>query len=184
MLKVVQWEISSEQLGCYLSKSTSGVSIYQLDGCNVLKCEASILPSLSEFWGEILRGFHFVLLELKTYTWQFLSLLGQKKKQPRAQHTKKRLPVYQQIRKQFWVLLLCCFHRVTMTAEQTTELTNSIEFNNLSVKGLLKEKLWQEGKYLQEKERESLKASVAAPRGTLAPCTHKLSLTDPPKGRL
>lgn len=71
-----------------------------------------------------------------------------------------------------------------MTAEQTTKLTNSIEFNNLSVKGLLKEKLWQEGKYLQEKERESLKAPVAAPRGTLAPCTHKLSLTDPPKGRL
>lgn len=65
------------------------------------------------------------------------------------------------------------FHRVTMTAEQTANLTNSIKFNNLSLKGLLTEKLWQEGKYLQEKQRKSLKAPVAAPRGTLAPCIHK-----------
>lgn len=33
------------------------------------------------------------------------------------------------------------FHRMTMAAEQATNLTNSIKFNNFSVKGLLKEKL-------------------------------------------
>lgn len=128
-------------------------------------------PSLSEGgWGAgVLRGFRFVLLELKTYTWQ-----REKKKK------KKNSPVHNTPE----VAPSLPANMKTVLRSRCVASISEIQSGLIitpPLAGPLKEKRRQEGKYLQERERKSLTAPVAAPRGRLAPCTHKLSLTDPPK---